>query len=82
MVDDNSEVTDTRNWLDGGCILRAVETSRISVVRDIADRFRDWQQLIANDIPLLTAVPWETDISLTNQLADRYIVLRKHWHGE
>jgi len=28
----------------------------ISVVRDIADRFWGWQQLIANDIPLLTAV--------------------------
>ena len=55
-----------------GCILRAVETSdkilenwtkpteisRISVVTDIADRFGGWQQLIANDIPLLTAVPF------------------------
>jgi len=38
-------------------ILRAVETSRIKLVRDIADRFGGWQQLIANDIPLLTAVP-------------------------
>ena len=55
-----------------GCILRAVETSgkklenwtkltetsRISVVRDIEDRFWGLQQLIANDIPLLTAVPF------------------------
>ena len=41
-----------------GCILRAVETSRISVVRDIADRFAGWQQLIANDIPSLTDVPF------------------------
>ena len=37
-----------------GCILCAVETSRISV----ADRFGGWQQLIANDIPLLTAIPF------------------------
>jgi len=41
-----------------GCILCAIETSRISVVRDIADRFGGWQQLIDNDIPLLTAVPF------------------------
>ena len=39
-----------------GCTLRAIENSRISVVRDIADRFGGWQQLIANDIPLLTAI--------------------------
>jgi len=37
---------------------KPTETSRISVVRDIADRFWGWQQLIANDIPLLTAVPF------------------------
>jgi len=41
-----------------GCILHAVETSRIRVVRDIADRLGGWQQLIADDIPLLTAVPF------------------------
>ena len=39
-----------------GCILRTVETSRISVVRDIADRFGGWQQL--TDIPSLTAIPF------------------------
>ena len=37
---------------------KPTETSRISVIRDIADRFQGWQQLIANDIPLLTAVPF------------------------
>jgi len=37
---------------------KPTETRRISVVRDIADRFWGWQQLIANDIPLLTAVPF------------------------
>ena len=35
-----------------------LKLAQISVVRDIEDRFWVLQQLIATDIPLLTAVPF------------------------
>ena len=41
-----------------GCILRTIKTSKISVVKNITHRFGGWHQLIANDNPSLTTIPF------------------------